>query len=148
MADPIPVSSAIDAFMRSGSEDAAVTNLKIDRSSTISLDAQNPTTGIKKTIYIKERREITGWIIHSPQSGDVSIDLHVCAAGDFPPDSGDKINGASPLVLSGGSIASSTDLSGWGSTVIPAGSYLAFDIVLVNSITDFRFELLNNKRVA
>lgn len=135
----------IDTFLKSADKKEARENLGVDKGS-ISIDLSGTiTTGVKGAIYVEEETTIRGWSIGSPQTGSIEIKVLVCSAANYPPDTLDSINSSSLISLSSADNAISTDVSGWTDTVIPAGSYLAIEIVSISGLSQVHLDILTSK---
>lgn len=91
------------------------------------------TAGVVGWAPIPSSCAITGWELTADVSGDLVVDLWVCAFAAFPPTVADTITAAAKPTLSGVQTASDSTLAGW-SKALPAGSYIMLNIVSAATI--------------
>jgi hypothetical protein len=84
------------------------------------------TTGIKGYLVVPFDCTIQAWHIVASTAGNMVVDVWK-KAGALP-SVADTIAGTGKPTLTGTSYATSSDLSGWGTTGITAGDVLAFNV--------------------
>lgn len=81
--------------------------------------------GVKRIIRVMHNTVIHDWSLGSDISGSASIELW--ASSTYPPVAGDKITASAPPALSS-QLSATGGVTGW-TALIPAGSWLAFNVV-------------------
>jgi hypothetical protein len=100
------------------------------------------TAGKQGQVYIPTNCTITGWTIIGDVQGSAAVDILIALyTGAGAPTTG-SIVGTDKPTLSNSTNATSNPLSGWGTTSIPAGTYLQFYVDSITSITHLDVSLI------
>jgi hypothetical protein len=91
-------------------------------------------TGLKGSVILPFACTINSWTLVAEPSGSIVVDIWRTTLAAYPPEVADSITGSAKPTISGGQSATSSTLTGWG-TSLAEGDVLAFRVDSVTSIT-------------